>query len=114
MDLTFSVEEDQFGVLVTIDLKPNGRDLPVTDENKMEYIELVVQWRIGKRVEEQKDAFLEGFYELIPSELIGVFDEKELEVGCLLLPKSMSLTRQSTVAIWRNCRHRCGRLGKAH
>lgn len=81
MDLTFSVEEDQFGVLVTIDLKPDGRDIPVTDENKMEYIELVVRWRIGKRVEEQKDAFLEGFYELIPSELIGVFDEKELEVG---------------------------------
>ena len=92
MDLTFSVEEDQFGVLVTIDLKPGGRDVPVTDENKMEYIELVVQWRIGKRVEEQKDSFLEGFYELIPQELIGVFDEKELEVGCLHLYLEKHLT----------------------
>ena len=60
LDLTFSVEEERFGELVTIDLKPDGQNIPVTDENKLEYIELVVQWRIGKRVEEQKNAFLDG------------------------------------------------------
>jgi E3 ubiquitin-protein ligase NEDD4 len=33
-----------------------------------------------KRVEEQFKAFETGFYELIPYELISVFDERELEV----------------------------------
>jgi hypothetical protein len=40
----------------------------------------VVEWRISKRVEEQYNAFIIGFHELIPRELVNVFDERELEV----------------------------------
>lgn len=39
LDLTFSTEDNRFGETVTIDLKPNGRDIEVTNENKKEYIE---------------------------------------------------------------------------
>lgn len=42
---------------------------------------LITEWRIQKRVEDQFKAFLAGFNELIPQELINVFDERELEVG---------------------------------
>lgn len=80
LDLTFSVEDDQFGEIVTIDLKPDGRNIDVTNDNKIEYVELVTEWRISKRVEEQFQAFVSGFYELIPQELVNVFDERELEL----------------------------------
>jgi Ubiquitin-protein ligase len=33
-----------------------------------------------KRVEEQFDAFMSGFNELIPPDLVNVFDERELEL----------------------------------
>jgi E3 ubiquitin-protein ligase NEDD4 len=33
------VEDDQFGEQKTIDLRPNGREIDVTDENKKEYVE---------------------------------------------------------------------------
>ena len=36
---TFSAEDDRFGEAVTVDLKPNGQNIPVTNENKKEYIE---------------------------------------------------------------------------
>jgi len=39
LDLTFSTEDDRFGEVVTVDLKENGSDLPVTNENKKEYVE---------------------------------------------------------------------------
>jgi E3 ubiquitin-protein ligase NEDD4 len=52
----------------------------VTESNKKEYVEAVVEYRISKRVQEQSEAFREGFLELIPSELITVFDERELEL----------------------------------
>ena len=39
IDETFSVEDDQFGETKTIDLKPGGRDIKVTNENKKEYVE---------------------------------------------------------------------------
>ena len=41
---------------------------------------LVTEWRIQKRVEEQFNAFVTGFNELIPPDLVNVFDERELEL----------------------------------
>ena len=38
LDLTFSTDDDQFGEVVTVDLKPGGRDIEVTEENKREYV----------------------------------------------------------------------------
>ncbi|KZF25623.1 HECT-domain-containing protein [Xylona heveae TC161] len=80
LDLTFSTDDERFGETVTIDLKPNGRNIDVTNENKKEYIDLITEWRIQKRVEEQFNAFVTGFNELIPPDLINVFDERELEL----------------------------------
>ena len=80
LELTFSTEDDRFGETVTLDLKPGGADIEVTDENKAEYVELVTEWRIMKRVDEQFAAFKAGFNELVPQELINVFDERELEL----------------------------------
>ncbi|KAK6535166.1 hypothetical protein TWF694_001639 [Orbilia ellipsospora] len=80
LDLTFSTEDNRFGETVTIDLKPNGQNIEVTNENKKEYIDLITEWRISKRVEEQFNAFITGFNELIPPDLINVFDERELEL----------------------------------
>jgi E3 ubiquitin-protein ligase NEDD4 len=72
--------EERFGEMVTIDLKPGGADVAVTEENKKEYVDLVVEYRISKRVKDQFDAFMSGFSELIPQDLINVFDERELEL----------------------------------
>ncbi|KAK7732802.1 hypothetical protein SLS57_000745 [Botryosphaeria dothidea] len=80
LDLTFSTDDERFGETVTIDLKPGGRDIEVTNDNKREYVELITEWRIQKRVEEQFNAFIAGFHELIPADLITVFDERELEL----------------------------------
>ncbi|KAG6816239.1 hypothetical protein H0H87_007476 [Tephrocybe sp. NHM501043] len=80
LDETFSLTEERFGEMVTIELKPGGEEVPVTEENKKEYVDAVVAYRISKRVKEQFDAFMEGLLELIPADLIGVFDERELEL----------------------------------
>ncbi|KAK3055349.1 hypothetical protein LTR09_003902 [Extremus antarcticus] len=77
---TFSVEDERFGEKVTVDLKPGGQDIEVTNENKREYVELITEWRIQKRVDEQFNAFVTGFHELIPADLVNVFDERELEL----------------------------------
>ena len=66
--------------MVTVELKPGGADIPVTEENKKEYVNAIVEYRISKRVKEQFDAFMMGFNEFIPQELIAVFDERELEL----------------------------------
>lgn len=80
LDLTFSADDERFGQVVTVDLKEDGKNSDVTDENKKEYVELFTQWKIYNRVEEQFKAFMDGFNELIPEDLVNVFDERELEL----------------------------------
>ena len=41
LDETFSIDDEQFGDIKTVDLKPDGRNIPVTNENKKEYVEYV-------------------------------------------------------------------------
>lgn len=80
LEQTFSTEDERFGVMTTEDLIPDGRNIDVTNENKKEYVDLMVKWRIEKRIAEQFQAFKEGFQELVPQDLINVFDERELEL----------------------------------
>ena len=83
---TFSVDIDRFGLTETVDLIDNGRNIPVTEENKQEYVQLVVEHRLIKSVDEQLNNFLKGFHEIIPKELISIFNEQELELLISGLP----------------------------
>ncbi|XP_046970481.1 E3 ubiquitin-protein ligase NEDD4 isoform X7 [Vanessa cardui] len=78
--LTFSVDEEQFGKTIQRELKPGGANIPIDNENKDEYIKLVIQWRFVSRVQEQMYAFLEGLGALVPLPLLKIFDENELEL----------------------------------
>ncbi|XP_061384013.1 E3 ubiquitin-protein ligase Nedd-4 isoform X1 [Danaus plexippus] len=78
--LTFAVDEEQFGNTIQRELKPGGANIAVDEDNKDEYIKLVIQWRFVSRVQEQMFAFLEGLGALVPLPLLKIFDEHELEL----------------------------------
>ncbi|EIW81058.1 HECT-domain-containing protein [Coniophora puteana RWD-64-598 SS2] len=80
LDETFTVTESRFGEMVEVELMPGGADVPVTENNKAEYVEAVIEYRTKTRIQEQFTAFMEGFREIIPGELLNVFDERELEL----------------------------------
>lgn len=52
----------------------------VTNANKHEYVDLVVQHKLTHGIQHQLNAFKHGFGELIPLHAIQVFDERELEM----------------------------------
>uniref|UniRef100_A0A8C7ILR6 E3 ubiquitin-protein ligase n=1 Tax=Oncorhynchus kisutch TaxID=8019 RepID=A0A8C7ILR6_ONCKI len=80
LEMYFSVDMEILGKLTSHDLKPDGSDLLVTEENKEEYIGLMAEWRFSRGVEGQTKAFLDGFNEVVPLQWLQYFDEKELEV----------------------------------
>lgn len=91
----FSVETDDYGEHKTIDLIPDGRNIPVTEENKQEYVRLIVEYRLQTSVAEQMNNFIIGFHEIIPKDLVAIFDEQELELLISGLP-------DIDVADWQN------------
>ncbi|XP_016955618.1 E3 ubiquitin-protein ligase Nedd-4 isoform X14 [Drosophila biarmipes] len=80
LELTFCLDEDVFGQKSQHELKPGGANIDVTNDNKDEYIKLVIEWRFVARVKEQMSSFLDGFGSIIPLNLIKIFDEHELEL----------------------------------
>ncbi len=105
---TFSVEDDEFGVTKVVDLIENGRNIPVTEDNKHEYVRLIVEHKLLTSVKEQMEHFLKGksasgesgwiccsiantfvplgFHDIIPADLIAIFTEQELELLISGLP----------------------------
>lgn len=86
IDLTFSVEAEDYGQKKIIDLKPDGRNIPVTEENKQEYVKLITESKLTTAIKDQISSFLAGFHDIIPPQLIRIFTEKEMELLISGLP----------------------------
>lgn len=86
LDLTFSTEDHSFGRTRMVDLLPNGRNSPVTEQNKSTYVSLVCQHRMTAAIKSQIKAYLDGFHELVSPELVQIFSPRELELLISGLP----------------------------
>ncbi|KAK9074252.1 hypothetical protein SSX86_006849 [Deinandra increscens subsp. villosa] len=94
LDLTFSMDADEEKHILyektevtDYELKPGGRNIRVTEETKHEYVDLVAEHILTNAIRPQIDSFLEGFKELIPRDLISIFNDKELELLISGLPE---------------------------
>ena len=90
IDTTFSVEHNTYGRLQAQELKPNGRYIIVTEENKREYVQHYVNYRFKRGIEKQFHAIYKGFNEIVPTRLLQGFSEKELEVITAPKPHMMA------------------------
>ncbi|KAI3685801.1 hypothetical protein L6452_35059 [Arctium lappa] len=93
LDLTFSIDADEEKLILCertevtdYELIPGGRNIRVTEENKHKYVDLIAEHRLTTAIRPQINAFLEGFNELIPRDLISIFHDKELELLISGLP----------------------------
>ncbi|CAG5108850.1 Similar to AREL1: Apoptosis-resistant E3 ubiquitin protein ligase 1 (Homo sapiens) [Cotesia congregata] len=82
MELFFVEEEyDKDGQLTKVaELIPGGSKLRVTNDTKLRYLDALAQHRLASSIRNEVDSFLRGLNELIPDNLLGIFDENELEL----------------------------------
>eukprot|EP01017_Pseudomicrothorax_dubius_P010668 TRINITY_DN1383_c0_g1_i1.p1 TRINITY_DN1383_c0_g1~~TRINITY_DN1383_c0_g1_i1.p1 ORF type:complete len:337 (-),score=58.44 TRINITY_DN1383_c0_g1_i1:126-1136(-) len=78
--LTFSVTENRLGEITEHPLKPGGDKIPVTEENKLEYVFLFTDYKLNKSIEEQSQAFLRGLTALINPHWLEMFNHEELQL----------------------------------
>jgi hypothetical protein len=53
IDNVFTDEFEAFGAIETVELKPNGQNIPVTEANKQEYVKLIVRHRLLQGIADQ-------------------------------------------------------------
>ena len=96
LDLTFTAEADEFAkhlfgednsLAKTVELKPGGAEIAVTEENKHEYVALISEYKMIGAIRTQMREFLSGFHDIVPRHLISIFDDNELELLLSGLPE---------------------------
>lgn len=55
--------------------------MPVTQENKREFVQLSAQYRLYSSIKDQIESLLAGFYEIIPKDLITIVRSCDCLVG---------------------------------
>eukprot|EP00890_Picochlorum_soloecismus_P001249 jgi/Picsp_1/2124/NSC_05589-R1_ubiquitin-protein ligase 1 len=86
LDLTFSEESDFFGQKSLVELCPNGASVKVTNSNKRDYVDAIARHRMTTAIRPQIDAFLQGFWTVIPRVWLEIFNDHELELMISGLP----------------------------
>lgn len=87
VELSFTAETDFFGRNEVVELIPGGKEMKVTDLNKHEYVNLVARHRMTTSIRSQIDAFLDGFWSMVPKKHISIFNDHELELLISGLPE---------------------------
>ncbi|GAM17800.1 hypothetical protein SAMD00019534_009750, partial [Acytostelium subglobosum LB1] len=75
----FSVTSDSFGETKTIELKPGGDEILVTNSNRQEYLKLYTKYLLDSSISKQWDEFYKGFKLVCDSPLLQLLRSEELE-----------------------------------
>jgi hypothetical protein len=84
--LDFTVTHKYLDWMEVVPLRPGGDKIPVTEQNKCQYVNLRLKHDVMDAVKAQLSALLRGLYEVIPRDLMSVFDYQELELLCCGVP----------------------------
>lgn len=63
-----------------VELKPNGSNITVNSSNRIEYIQLMADYKLNKQIRAQCQAFRQGLANILPIEWLYMFSNKELQV----------------------------------
>ncbi len=63
-----------------VELVKGGKDVAVTDENKLEYIHRVADYRLNVQLRGPAGAFRRGFTSVVAPDWVAMFNEEELQV----------------------------------
>ncbi|XP_037720549.1 ubiquitin-protein ligase E3B [Drosophila subpulchrella] len=79
LNLTFSVDQDVMGKIVTHELHPGGKARVVNDHNKLVYIHYMAFFHMNTQIREQTIAFNRGFRSIVNPEWLSLFSPPELQ-----------------------------------
>eukprot|EP01043_Picozoa_sp_COSAG02_P045858 COSAG02_NODE_4235_length_5605_cov_100.933527_2_plen_820_part_00 len=79
-ELTFTHDTEEYGMLVSKNLKPGGAEIPVTNANKDEYVRLYVNHVINELPAREIQEFIKGFKKVMDGRALQLCTPKELEM----------------------------------
>lgn len=78
LSLDFTVTEESFGQRHVIELKSGGKDVSVTNENKMQYVHAIADYKLNRQILPFSNAFYRGLIDLISPSWLKLFNASEV------------------------------------
>ncbi|KAF7148688.1 hypothetical protein RHSIM_Rhsim03G0085000 [Rhododendron simsii] len=75
--LDFTVTEESIGKRHIIELKPGGKDVCVTNENKLQYVHAMADYKLNRQILPLSNAFYRGLTDLIAPSWLKLFNASE-------------------------------------
>ncbi|RUS25861.1 hypothetical protein BC938DRAFT_471542 [Jimgerdemannia flammicorona] len=76
----FVGEYEAFGEIVQVPLVPGGEKKPVTNENRVEYVQRYVKFILNDSIAKQFEPFMRGFYNVCGGNALSLFRPEEIEL----------------------------------
>jgi E3 ubiquitin-protein ligase HECTD2 len=83
--VTFEVSIEEYDKVTTRELVANGKDKPVTNDNRDEFVKLYLEWLLNTSIDERFRAFYLGFHSVCASNALIMLRPEEVEqlvCGC--------------------------------
>ncbi|EDV21812.1 uncharacterized protein TRIADDRAFT_59918 [Trichoplax adhaerens] len=76
--LTFQISREYYGSTETIDLTRDGSNVPVTKDNRLEFVNAYVKFELEDSISESFNAFKAGFLQVYGGKVLELFHPEEL------------------------------------
>ncbi|TDG42604.1 hypothetical protein AWZ03_010965 [Drosophila navojoa] len=80
LNLDFTVASSSLGQTQVVELKPQGQSTPVTNSNRIEYLQLIANYKLNVQIKRHCKAFRKGLSNVLPIEWLYMFSNKELQI----------------------------------
>eukprot|EP00825_Cyclidium_porcatum_P007879 TRINITY_DN13954_c0_g1_i1.p1 TRINITY_DN13954_c0_g1~~TRINITY_DN13954_c0_g1_i1.p1 ORF type:complete len:681 (+),score=123.89 TRINITY_DN13954_c0_g1_i1:90-2132(+) len=78
LGLNFVYNTSILGKEIDVELVPNGKNIFVNEQNKKQYVKAIANWIMIDSIQEQIANFLDGFFSIIPQDLVSQFTVSEI------------------------------------
>lgn len=79
LGLDFTIVSEEIGQAHVAEMKPGGKNINVTNENRIEYIHLVADFKLNRQIRSQCAAFRQGLSDVIDLDWLRMFSYRELQ-----------------------------------
>ncbi|KAH6891108.1 hypothetical protein B0T10DRAFT_302516 [Thelonectria olida] len=78
--LDFVIDTEKYGTVVQVPLCPGGERVPVTNNNRRDYVDLYTRYILDVAVTRQFEPFKRGFYTVCGGNALSLFRPEEIEL----------------------------------
>ncbi|KAL8168192.1 hypothetical protein V2J09_009691 [Rumex salicifolius] len=77
LSLDFTITEESLGQRQIVELKPGGKDINVTNDNKLQYIHAMADYKLNRQILPLSNTFYRGLTDLISPSWLKLFNASE-------------------------------------